>query len=165
MKDRHIGTLEVVLGRRRRLDTRLNATLALQRDEQAALQRAEQQQLAWLEAGRARLDVQQARLGDMRAGGAPFAPRAYDANVRWRDELEQRSRSLDGDWRRARAALDAKAGEMARTARAIRVNQTRIGQYEARIDALRRAAEQRAEEQQDEETQERRRPGAGRAAR
>jgi len=165
MKDRHIGTLEVVLGRRRRLDTRLNATLAIQRGEEADLKSAEQQRLALFEAGRERLDAQQALLVEMRSGGARLAPRAYDTHIRWRAELEQRSRALDGEWRSARAALDNKSSEVALTAREIRTNQTRIEQYEARVVALRRAADQLEQERQDEEAEESRRVGRGRVPR
>lgn len=157
MKDRRIVALRVVLGRRRRLDKALNDALARQRAEEAELRAEEQRQRDVFDAQRAKLDEQAQRLKSMASSGARIAPRDYQDGVQWRDVLAARSKACEADWQRARATLEQKAAEIARTIGDIRINRTRIEAYDERIDTLQREAERHAESVLEEEAEESRR--------
>lgn len=158
MKDRRGMALGVVLQRRRRLDTRLNAQLSSKRAEKAELLAAEKRQRELYVQGQATLDRQSERLKSMASGGGRVAPGDYQAGMQWRGVLEERCLGLQADCQRAGAAVQRKDAEIARTIADIRANQTRMEAYEKRIEALRREAERNAEEAQDDEALEGRRP-------
>jgi type III secretion system HrpB7-like protein len=157
MKDRRIVALERVLGRRRRLDRTLNATLVALRGEHNALQemQCERQRVAQEKADE--LDRHDERIDAMTSGAAPFRADEYLRLNEFRGVISERCTALQNEAVQAAAQVAQKQAEVDHSRGEVLRNRARVDIYDDRCKDLYKARTVAEEEQQDEEVLESRR--------
>jgi type III secretion system HrpB7-like protein len=157
VKDRRVAAFERVLSRRRRLDSKLNATLALLRGESQALGCELDERRAAVDAQALELAHQDAKI-DAMLGGASFRADEYLKLSEFRAHSAERQAMLESQVALAKQALSEKEAQIAATRTDILRNRARLDIYEKRREMLVKAIEVAFEDAQDEETSENRRP-------
>lgn len=153
MSDRSAAAFKALLMKRRGVLRRLNAELAAQRADHAALASRAAQIQADIDAEKAKLDAYDEKINALTVGGRFELSKLNSLRVVRETVLERRA-ALSAELAKAKAGLERRAQLMAKTRREIVKNDAQVDLYEGRIEKIKTDAAQRLEDAQDEETDE-----------
>jgi chromosome segregation ATPase len=153
MNDRSIAAFKALLVKRRGVLRRLNAELAAQRADSAALEGRMAEIQADIDAAQATLDTYDKKIETLMSGGRVELFKLNSLRVA-RESVVERRAALQADLAKTKLGLERRAQLMAKTRREIVKNDAQVDLYEGRIEKIHTNAAQRLEDMQDEETDE-----------
>jgi chromosome segregation ATPase len=153
MHDRSIAAFHALLVKRRGVLRRLNAELAAQRADYAALAGRMAEIQADIDAVQAKLDNYDKKIETLMSGGRFELFKLNSLRV-VRESVVERRAALQADLSKAKVGLERRAQLMAKTRREIVKNDALVDLYQGRIEKIHTNAAQRLEDMQDEETDE-----------
>jgi chromosome segregation ATPase len=153
MNDRSIAAFKALLVKRRGVLRRLNAELAAQRADYAALEGRMAEIQADIDAAQATLDTYDKKIETLMSGGRVELFKLNSLRVA-RESVVERRAALQADLAKTKLGLERRAQLMAKTRREIVKNDAQVDLYEGRIEKIHTNAAQRLEDMQDEETDE-----------
>ncbi len=149
-----MAALQLTIGRRERLERRLQSDLVAAREAHAAALGQHDAQLARTHAERAQLHSFHTRISQMMTGGTAFQLAELNATMRYAEVVAVRVSQMENELASLEVALRSKADQLAAAARALAQNRGRIDLCGERMAGLRAALEREAADAGDEEAEE-----------
>jgi type III secretion system HrpB7-like protein len=151
---RRVAALQLTIGRRERLERRLQAALIAARAAHAEALAQRDAQLARTEAEREQLRGFHARIAQMMTGGSAVRLAELNATMRYADVVAVRVQQMEGELAAIDTTLRGKADELAAATRALAVNRSRIDLCGERIAHLHVELDRQATDAEDDEAEE-----------
>ncbi|WP_223217486.1 type III secretion protein [Paraburkholderia phenoliruptrix] len=151
---RRMAALQLTIGRRERLERRLQSGVVAGREAHAAALSQRDAQLARTDAERAQLHGFHTRISQMMTGGTAFQLAELNATMRYAEVVAVRVSQMENELAALEAALRGKADQLAAATRALAQNRGRIDLCSERMAGLRAALEREAADAGDEEAEE-----------
>jgi chromosome segregation ATPase len=153
MIDRSIAAFNALLVKRRGVLRRLNADLATQRADYAALNARMLEIQSDIDTAQATLESYDKKIETLTSGGRFELFKLNSLRV-VRESVVERRAALQAELAKAKVGLERRAQLMAKTRREILKNDAQVDLYQGRIEKIHTNAAQRLEDMQDEETDE-----------
>jgi len=151
---RRMTALQLTIGRRERLERRLQAALIAARAAHAEALAQRDVQLARTEAEREQLRGFHARIAQMMTGGSAVRLAELNATMRYADVVAVRVQQMEGELATLDTVLRGRADELAAATRALALNRSRIDLCGERIAHLHIELDRQATDAEDDEAEE-----------
>jgi len=149
-----MAALQLTIGRRERLERRLQSGVVAARDAHAAARAQRDAQLVRTHDEREQLRGFHARISQMMTGGTAFQLAELNATMRYAEVVAVRLAQMENELAALEATLRGRADELAAAVRALAQNRARIDLCSERLVGLRAALERAAADAGDEEAEE-----------
>ncbi len=149
-----MAALQLTIGRRERLERRLQTSVIAAREAHAAALSQRDAQLTRTQAEREQLRGFHTRISQMMTAGAAFQLAELNATMRYAEVVAVRVGQMENELAALERALRGKADELAAATRALAQNRGRIDLCSERMAGLRVALEREAADAADEEAEE-----------